>query len=137
MDDLYDCNGLFYRRYQLPCQDIFHIHHVYRADNSFDLTEPPHCGRIWNQYLQRFGTGRMEIYEAGVSGVTEDTRAHLQPDPEKTSRVLKLEELNEHIRSVFYKLEEENSQLSSVFILALEKHLATITGTRCCIISKP
>lgn len=32
----------------------------------------------------------------------------LKPDPDRTSRVLKLGEVNEQIRSMFYKLEEEN-----------------------------
>lgn len=34
VDGLYACNCLFSRRYQLPCQHIFHIDHAYRADHS-------------------------------------------------------------------------------------------------------
>lgn len=127
VDGLYACNCLFSRRYQLPCQHIFHIDHAYQADQSLNLTEPPLCDRIWNQCLERFGTGKMEMYEAGVSDVIEDIRNNLQLDSEKTSWMLKLGELNEHIWSGLYKLEEENSQLSSEFILAIEKHLKTIT----------
>lgn len=128
IDGLYACNCLFSRRYQLPCQHIFHIDHAYRADRGSELGELPLSEGIWNRYLIRFGTGGMEMYEVGGLGVSDGIESILRPDPENTLRVLKLGELNEHIGLVFYKLEEENSQLSSEFILAIENHLATITS---------
>lgn len=129
VDGLFVCNCLFSRRYQLPCQHVFHIDQSYRADltSSTESEAPPLSDSIWNRYLLKFGTGGMEMYESVGSSNSdkEGIDSYLKPDPEKTSRVLKLGELNEHIRSVFYKLEEENSQLSSEFILAIENHLLT------------
>lgn len=70
----------------------------------------------------------MERYETiwSSSIESEGTGSNPEPDPEKTSRLLKLGGLNKYIRSVNYKPEEENSQHSSKFILAIENHLTTI-----------
>lgn len=82
VDGLYACKCLFSRRYQLPCQDIFHIHHGYPPDHGLDVTEPPFCNMIWNRYLQRFAIVRMEMYEAGVSDLTENIGGDLELYPE-------------------------------------------------------
>jgi hypothetical protein len=52
------------------------------------------------------------------------------PDPGRTARVLKLGEVNERIRSTFYKLEEEDSQLSIQLLNDMEKQLSVSITAR-------
>lgn len=67
----------------------------------------------------------MEVYE-GIAGDRAIENLTLKPDPERTTKVLNLGELNERIRSLFYRLEEADPHLSSAFIETFENHLSSV-----------
>lgn len=122
INGIYICYCLFSRRYQLPCQHIFHMD----RSSSCDLENPVQLltSDVWNQY-HMLVSGGMESYEAGLGG---GSIAHTiaRPDDNKTLRVLKLTEVNERIRSTFYSLDEKDPQRSTDFVEGIQNLISTI-----------
>lgn len=126
VDGIFVCHCLFSRRYRLPCQHIFHIDRACRVGGGQNIEKLALTQEVWKRYLLLFGDGGMEMYESPAVSSGLQSMAVLVPDPGKTLRVLKLGEVNERIRSIFYKFEEQDSQLASHFINTIEHHLATL-----------
>lgn len=76
-------------------------------------------------YQALLGDGGMEVYE-GIAGHRTIENLTLKPDPERTTRVLTLGELNERIRSLFYRLEEEGPHPSPAFTETFENNLSSV-----------
>jgi hypothetical protein len=118
-DGFIQCNCQFSRRYQFPCQHIFHIDRV-AEDSEKVLTSS-----LWRRYLDRFGKGGMELYEKELPRVLHLLEAP-GVDPLRGHRVLRMKEINECIQSTFYHLEEMNPDQAAQFIAGVEEHLTRL-----------
>lgn len=129
---LFTCNCLFPRRYKLPCQHIFHIDRasIFSESTGEVGEERILSPRAWQHYLNRFRTGGTENCEGLNSGDMDGCALTKAPYPGTTARILKLGEVNERIRSTFYKLEEEDSKLSIQLLNDMERQLSASLTSR-------
>jgi hypothetical protein len=129
---IYICHCLFSRRYQLPCQHIFHMDRAATTDScqpeGQEQARQILTPSVWQEYFMEFGAGGMERYETGSSEDSPIAGRIVRPDDNKTLRVLKLAELNECIRSTFYNLDEVDGQESLNFMEGIENLIATIVS---------
>jgi len=127
---LFVCYCLFSRRYQLPCQHIFHMDHAEpRARDTLGheiLETGLLTPQMWGIYEERLNGGGFEMYEKQPGEEILVPTTIVRPSDNKTLRVLRLGEINERIRSTFYRLEEQDPESSSQFVDAINNLITTI-----------
>ena len=129
---LYICHCLFSRRYQLPCQHVFHMDQAEpRLRNTLGqevLESGILTPLIWRRYEERLGGGGFEMYERQPGEGIAMQATIVRPSDNRTLRVLRLGETNERIRSTFYQLEEHDPERSSQFVEAINNLITTIVS---------
>ena len=98
-DDL-SCDCLFYRRYLLPCEHIFH----------FDLTYHVITSDKWDSWAHMFEESGFEIYEDRVQ-----IEVDREIDIELTAplhRKAKIQEITESIRERYFAFEDQIKDLN-------------------------
>ncbi|KAG0129827.1 hypothetical protein HOY82DRAFT_505303, partial [Tuber indicum] len=97
INSMYICHCRFFHRYQLPCR------HIFQKDrqDSFLTTD------LWAVYSLKFQENGMEVFETPISNTLSQTATTEPQGAEgRIGRILQVREVNERIRSTFYKLKE-------------------------------
>lgn len=127
---LFICHCLFSRRYQLPCQHLFHMYQAEpRARDGLGheiLESGILTPEMWAIYKERLNGGGFEMYERQPGEIIPVYTTIVRPSDNKTLQVLRLREMNERIRSTFYQLEEQDPDRSSHFVDAMNNLITTI-----------
>ncbi|CAG8709186.1 12873_t:CDS:2, partial [Cetraspora pellucida] len=92
-----DCQGLFFRRYLLPCRHIFHDH-IY-GTNKLTIDS-------WRKFQRIFEDNRFEVYE-GRELVEVEVPEKSEAEKATENRRMAVNELMEQVRDMYWWVEEK------------------------------